>query len=169
MIRKSCPICGREFAAISNKKYCSEACRIEGAKRARKSWRVRTGYNETQREKMRAYRQALADEKNAAQAEADARRQAEAERRRKEAAEIRKQKLKERAATGYPSATMLLYSKQSPNYWQAFKEYELQFAASLSNPKPATACVNGISIYDDHFANEVIRSIKERNMIYISH
>lgn len=164
MIKKICPICGQEFTAKNNNiRYCSSKCAAEGARLARKAWERRTGYKEAQRERMRAYRAGQSIEKAAQKAAEERRQRKERAKRLKQLAAERQQRLQERAAAGEPHARMMLSNRLQTEYWQAFKDYELQLAEAAGEPSRRT--VNGISIYTDQFETEVIRSIKERNII----
>lgn len=164
MITRICPVCGQEFIAKQgNIKYCSDRCRIEGARLARKEWKSRTGYNEAQRERMREYRAGKAAEL-AAQKEAVERKQrADRAKALERAAAERQQRLQERAAAGDPHARMMLSNRLQAEYWQAYKDYELEYAKEAG--KPSNRTVNGISIYDTHFPEEVVRTIQERKII----
>ena len=164
MIKKICPICGQEFTAKNNNiRYCSDSCAAEGARLARKAWEQRTGYKEAQRERMRAYRAGQSVEKAAQRAAEERRQRKERAKRLKQLAAERQQDLHAQAAAGDPHARMMLSNRLQAEYWQAFKDYELQLAEAAGEPSRRT--VNGISIYTDQFETEVIRSIKERNII----
>lgn len=164
MIKKICPICGQEFTAKNNNiRYCSDSCAAEGARLARKAWEQRTGYKEAQRERMRAYRAGQSVEKAAQRAAEERRQRKERAEKLKRLAAERQQDLHAQAAAGDPHARMMLSNRLQAEYWQAFKDYELQLAEAAGEPSRRT--VNGISIYTDQFETEVIRSIKERNII----
>lgn len=164
MIKRICPICGQEFTTNrSNTKYCSDRCKAEGAKLTRKKWEAKTDYKEKQRQRMQAYRSEQAEEQARLRA-------AEAQRLRAErAAEFKKHKtalrrqLKAKASAGDPLARMQLSNPLQLEYWQAYKDYELQYANQSG--QPSTRTVNGVSIYDTHFPEEVVQAIKEAGII----
>lgn len=163
-VEKICPVCGKKFIAEhGNTAYCSESCRIEGATIARKDWEQRTGYKTIRRDRMRAYRAGKAAEKKAIQEATDRKRKeelaAEHEKRKKE----QLKRLKDEAAAGDPQARMRLSNRLQAEYWEAFRDYELQYAEEAGTP--STRTVNGISVHDTHFVEEVLRTIQEQKII----
>lgn len=160
-ISKICPICGQEFTAKNgNTKYCSNQCRVEGARLARKKWEDRTGYKEARREQMRAYRAGEAVKRAKKREAEDRKRRKEAERKHAQAKALYRERLQEKAAAGDPHARMFLHNKLEVEYWQAYKDYELAFTGGYSS-----RTVNGVSVYDANFAEEVVETIKNTGVI----
>lgn len=166
MTTKTCPICGKEFTIEKgNHKYCSDACRIEGSKRARKEWKDRTGFREKHREEMRKYRAQISAEKAQQKAEIEAeRRRAMKEKCDKILAEKHKRD-QELLDKGDPWTRMRHSAPGYLDYWIAFQEYELDCASRSG--KPSTVTVNGISVYTDRFPEEALKSIKDQKIIII--
>lgn len=159
-MHKTCPICGTTFITDNPRaRYCSTACREKGAKAARKDWERRTGYTAKQREKMRQRRATTT-------AKREEIREAEREERRRSydlAAADRRAKLQREAEQGNYFALMQIHHPCSVEYWNAWRAYALDYAATTGRPSPAQ--VNGISVYADNFAEEVLQSIKDRHII----
>ena len=160
----TCSICGKEFATqAGNVKYCSPECKEEGKQQRRKEWEERTDYKEKQRQIMKAYRGKVAEEERQAaikiKEQQAIERQKEAERQSKEQqAELRK-----KAAAGDPFARMYLAEPNSKEYWEAYKQYEIEYAASWG--RESTRTVNDISVQDPCFSHKVVEAIKELGII----
>lgn len=149
-IIKRCPVCNNEVTNTRNK-YCSVSCRNESVKerdRLRK------------REERKAEREIIRREASETHKKKLAQLQQEAEKR-QEASRI---KLKERAEQGDNLARMHLAKPNSYEYWQAYRDYELEVRAEYTNPR--IRYVNDISIFDDNFAEKVVSSIKEQGVIF---
>lgn len=167
MITKICPICGTEFTTEKgNHKFCSDACRIEGAKLARKEWEDRTGFREKQREKMRLYRAQVTAEKAKKRAELRAKRQKELQEKQKQITLENRKREQKLIEAGDPRARMRQLTPSCLEYWIAFQEAELN--NSIESGEPSSTTVNGISIYVDHFPEEALQSVKDRGIIMIS-
>lgn len=168
MITRTCPVCGRAFTAKYNQKYCSDRCRVIGKRQVRAAWKDRTGYRERDRERARRVRAELAAEEQERRAIEEARLKAEWDRKHKETTAARRADLERKAASGDPMSRMLLIiNKYDPEYWNAFRDLELKTAYEAD--KPSTAEVNGLSVYSDNFGDEVVKTIINRNTIYITH
>lgn len=149
-IIKKCPICNNEVTNTRNK-YCSVSCRNESVKerdRLRK------------REERKAEREIIKREASETHKKKLEQQRQEAEKR-QEASRI---KLKERAEQGDNLAIMHLAEPNSYEYWEAYRDYELEVRAEYTNPR--IRYVNDISIFDDNFAEKVVASIKERGIIF---
>ena len=166
---RKCAVCGKAFEAPKgNIKYCSEACRIEGTERRRKLWEERTGYKEKQRKRTAEYREKVLQEQTARNAKflADM-----AERRETAIQEIQqknKASLARRSAEGEPLACMMDAKAKGDDYsyWKYFKEYQLRFSEESGGINKCH--VNGISIHEKDFEQQVISSVKEAHIIFIS-
>ena len=171
MDRKAiCVICGKQFEArAANSKYCSIGCRRKGKYQRRKDWEDRSGYREKQRKKMQEYREkaaaeALEEREATARQEAADRKQKETQRRNQE-----REELIQKAEQGDAFSRMMLAAekagKTSLEYWDAYKDYEMQSAARLG--KISTTSVNGISVHDPDFGLAVSISVVELGHIAI--
>ena len=156
--RKTCAVCGKEFDAKSpNTKYCSAICKERGNYLRRKEWEERTGFYEKQRENMKLYRERLAEEKAALQAEA-----------KKKAKQLPKLDKKTQRLKAQLDATaigleftdaMECYGNTCPEYWEAFKNMTLAYAEAWD--RECTTEVNGISVYREDFALAASMSVEE--------
>ena len=86
-------------------------------------------------------------------------RQEEDERQSKE----RQAELRKKAAAGDPFARMNLAEPNSKEYWEAYKQYEIEYAASWG--RESTRTVNDISVHDPCFGRKVVEAIKELGII----
>ena len=155
-----CMICGKVFQPTTpNARYCGSDCAAIGMNERRKAWEQKTGYAAKKRDQQRERR---AQQRAAALAE-----RAERERianearsqREKDHAESRRTAIERAAAAGDPFARMALYSRKSAEFWRAYRDYELQYAAQAG--RISTTEVNGIPVVDSDFADAVVRSIQE--------
>lgn len=166
-----CPICGKEFEAkTANAKYCSIACRQKGKYRQRKEWELQSGYLEKQRQAMQEYRNKIAAEKKADQ-EAKAKQEAKQKKQRENKQHKKEQKrLLTAAEKGDPLSRLLLAAQESgnksPEYWEAYKEYDISCAEKIGNK--STTTVNGISVYNPDFGLSVSISIEELGCVEIA-
>lgn len=71
--------------------------------------------------------------------------------------------LAERAKQGDPLARMKTAEPNSYEYWEAYRDYELEARAEYTNPR--IRYVNDISIFDDDFVEKVLLSIAEQGVI----
>ena len=159
-----CPICGKEFEAkAANAKYCSTACRQKGKYQRRREWEKESGYLDKQREKMRLYRERVTAEEKAEQEAAEKRKEINRKRQETRRKNLERDKLLQAAEQGDAFARMALAMEESgntsPEYWEAFKDYDLQYAASWN--KESTTTVNGISIHAPQFGLAISMSIEE--------
>lgn len=167
MIEKVCPICGQIFeAAYTSVKYCSDQCRQIGAKQARRSWEQRSGYSEKQRQLMAERRRERSEAIQEANRSARISRE-EADRINKERAENARKQLIESATAGDLVSIMILAQRSGnwPEYWRAYKAYEIQLAEERG--EDCTAKVNSIPVTDPDFEALVIYSIENEKRIYI--
>lgn len=148
---KECEICNTEFETVNpNQKYCSKDCR---------------------KERIRRYDR---DRKRKARQEARKIKNAELERKRKEKEleerkyqkelEQKQERLVAKAKRGDPWARMQLAKPFSYDYWEAYKDYEIN--NSLQYKNNPIRYVNGISVHDDYFADKVIITIEEQGRIF---
>lgn len=148
---KECEICNTEFETVNpNQKYCSKDCR---------------------KERIRRYDR---DRKRKARQEARKIKNAELERKRKEKEleerkyqkelEQKQERLVAKAKRGDPWARMQLAKPFSYDYWEAYKDYEIN--NSLQYENTPIRYVNGISVHDDYFADKVIITIEEQGRIF---
>ena len=160
MESRTCEYCGKVFNGTKNRRYCSDECAVLGAKRKREIYlKSHPERLEKQREYNRAHRQKL--------------KEAEAAIDQKHVDDIRLSisiddsvnDLKEKAEAGDMDARcrmeILQNGKTSLSYWTAYKEKELPLCEQGHNIR----LVNGISVYDDLFAEKVIDSISELKVI----
>ncbi len=167
MIEKVCPVCGSIFTpAYISVKYCSEECRRIGTENARKAWEDRSGYREKQRRYMRQIREERSEEIRRA---VSIRKTNEAEEaaQRLQRRQQQRQRLEKKAAAGDPLSIMILTKEAGnwPEYWKAYKAYEIQLAKERG--EDCSAKVNGIPITDPDFEVLVIYSIENEKQIYI--
>lgn len=148
----TCPICGKSFTAhrILNR-YCSEECR-QNARRAQD--RNRKKEIRTQRSEQRNAERADADRKRAEQLEVRSRQVKEDFVRRCEDGDLSALLIREKAAGG--NSTL--------RYWELFAQSAIQDAEDAGTV--ADILVNGVSVYEDGFAEKVMQSIKESGCVY---
>lgn len=148
---KECLICGNEFRAYKrNQKYCSDECRLEKDRLRKRKER------EKERSIRIAEKQRIQQEKQLAKEEAERMQQEEEERKLFE--------LKRRANEGDPKARMKLAPRFSAEYWEAYRDYQIEENSQFENSK-FVRYVNGISVFDDDFAEKVMFTIEERGHI----
>lgn len=165
---KICPICGTEFALDApRQKYCSISCSRAGAAAMRSKWIQRSGHREKDRLRHRE-RRAQARQERAKRS------QESQERGRTRIASCIKQNHEDfirRCEAGDLHALMLREKADGGNiskrYWELFAETELSSADSSGII--SDTIVNGYSIYNDHFADDVVKSIREEGHIIIKH
>lgn len=160
----NCSLCGKKFTAkAGNVKYCSPECKEEGKQQRRKEWEERTDYKEKQRQIMKVYRGKVTEEERQAaikvREQQTLERQKEAERQSKE----RQAELRKKAAAGDVFARMNLAELSSEEYWEAYKQYEIEYAANWG--RESTRTVNDISVHDPCFGRKVVEAIKELGII----
>ena len=145
-IIKRCPVCNNEVTNTRNK-YCSVSCRNESVKerdRLRKKEERKAEREIIKREASEAHKKKLEQQRQEA----------------KKQQEKSRIKLKERAEQGDNLALMHLAEPNSYEYWQAFRDYELEHMEEYK--KPRVMHVNDISVLDDNFSEKVVSSIKEQ-------
>ena len=147
----TCPICGKSFTAhrILNR-YCSEECR-QNARREQD--RNRKKEIRMQRSEQRNAERADADRKRAEQFETRRRQVKEDFARRCEDGDLRALLLREKATNG--NSTL--------KYWELFAQATIQDAEDAGTV--SNILVNGVSVYEDGFAEKVIQSINESGCI----
>lgn len=148
----TCPICGKSFTAhrILNR-YCSEECR-------------RNARRERDRNRKKEIRVQRSEQRNVERADAD--------RKRAEQLEVRSRQVKEdferRCKEGDLSALLIREKAVGGNstlkYWELFAESAIQKAEDAGTV--SDILVNGVSVYEDGFAEKVMQSIKESGCIY---
>ena len=151
-MKKQCETCKKGFETINpSKKYCSDECRkvrIREADKLRKRKarkEARSTQNAEMEEKSRINREKREQEY--------AKRSLEQE-----------EELKKRVEAGDPQARMRVAKMNSIEYWEAYKDYEIEYAESWKNGK-STSTINDISVYEPDFAEKVVQSIHESGRI----
>ena len=71
--------------------------------------------------------------------------------------------LKQRAEQGDNLALMHLAQPNSYEYWEAYRDYELEIMAEYE--KPRVRYVNDVSVLDDDFIEKVMFNIEEQGII----
>jgi len=151
MEKKICVICGRSFIpGAKNAKYCSGTCADKGQAMRRREWENRTGYREKRRKQAQQRREEI---RAAAEADRDARARRMAEERQKNAQEARRIDEERTDALGRLMRLKRTGGNITPEYWEAFKEYDLETAAE--SRKISSTEVNGISVHADDFGRLV--------------
>ena len=148
-IIKRCPVCNNEVTNTRNK-YCSVSCRNESVKerdRLRKKEERKAEREVIRREASEAHKKKLEQQRQEAK-------------KRQEKSRI---KLKERAEQGDNLALMHLAEPNSYEYWEAYRDYELEVMEEYK--KPRVMHVNDISVLDDNFSEKVVSSIKEQGRV----
>ena len=79
----------------------------------------------------------------------------------------KRRRAKESRAARAALASMMQLDEDTPEYWEAFKEYAKEEAAAAGNESPRT--VNGISVNDPDFTRLVLDSTKEQDPICIKY
>lgn len=149
-IIKKCPVCNNEVTNTRNK-YCSVSCRNESIKerdRLRK------------REERKAEREVIRREASETHKKKRKQQEQEAKKRKEE----RLNALKQRAEQGDNLALMHLAEPNSYEYWQAFRDYELEQMKEYK--KPRARYVNDVSVLDDDFIEKVMFNIEEQGIIH---
>ena len=150
---KTCLICNNEFETVySNKKYCS----IECSKKATR---------EADRLRKRDKRNIIRQQKSAEELELSKQRRNEFDKIAQEKAKEREANFKRRLEQGDPLARMRVAKQTSAEYWEAYKEYIIQFDKECGKETKTT--VNYIYLLDDNFVEKVVESIKELNYILV--
>src|SRR5699024_1297161 len=159
-----CDICEKPFETDArNAKYCSDECRDEGARLKREKWAKETNYNERQRRRMAEQRKAEQEAIRRVSTEKHRKKRKRQEQEADKRKEERLNALKQRAEQGDNLALMHLAEPNSYEYWEAFRDYELEIMAEYE--KPIVRYVNDVSIFDDNFSEKVVSSIKEQGII----
>ena len=159
-IVKKCPICGAEFTTEApRKKYCSTACRRAGERAVRAAWVQKSGHREKDRLRHRQKRETERQAKDERTAEASARREEEIAVR----LEHIRNEFEKRCSAGDIHA--LLIREKSVNgitgrkYWELFRSCVIEEAEKTG--VITETFVNGISVYSDLFADDVVQSIQD--------
>ncbi len=152
-VTKTCPVCGRQFAAPrGNHKYCSDDCRKEAARRNRQDWEIKTGYREAQRSKRREQRRREKEPPDGTRERPEGQEQ-------NHGAETHEENAGRREPASGALSDMFRAEPFSVEYFESLKEYETRYAASW-NREPAVT-VNGISVKDPEFALKAALSVQE--------
>ena len=163
---RKCPICGTVFAPDApRQKYCSLSCRRAGAAAVRSKWIQKTGHREKDRLRHRERRERIKQDKIQQSQELKERERVriascleksrEDFNRRCEDGDIHALMLREKASRG----------NTTKRYWELFAAVEMSNAETSENITDTT--VNGYSIYSDHFADDVMKSIQQGGHIEI--
>ena len=157
-------MCGDSFETMApNAKYCSNECRKKGAIVKRIEWIERTDHNERQRIEKAQQRKKERERKRQQALERKRKRDEEMNRKHKKKAIRKHQQLTSRAKAGDPMARMSLAKPFSVEYWEAYRDYEIQ--NNLKFKKRFIRHVNGISVFDDNFVDKVMILIEEQGKI----
>ena len=151
--KKKCPVCGRRFTTNRELNlYCSPDCQT-AARRKR------------DREYKRAKRATGTAERMRAQEES-ARVRTE---RFNSRLQLSRESFDRRCAAGDAHALILREKASggncSPRYWELFARLSIEDAESSGTT--SRVLVNGHSVYEDTFAEDVVKSIKERGYVFI--
>lgn len=162
-IVKKCPICGAEFTTEApRQKYCSTACRRAGERAVRAAWVQKSGHREKDREAHRVRREEQKRQRDELERSKDLQRQEESQRK---AEEIRAD-FAARCAAGDISA---LQQRAKATGGNLSREYWEQYQAGILKEAEAgytgDTQVNGISVYSDTFADDVLQTIEERGYV----
>jgi len=148
---KVCEICDNEFETVyTNKKYCSEECSREAIREADRLRKLKK-------------REVIRKKQTAEEMERRRLKMAEIEKRTEEIARESKADLEKRLKAGDPFARMRIAKPNSKEYWEAYKQYEIEYAASWN--KESTRTVNGVSVHDPYFSQKVVQAIKDLGVI----
>lgn len=158
--QKKCPICGCLFDPdASSQKYCSEACRRAGARAVRARWVQKSGHREKDRLRHRQKRETERQVKDERTAEASARREEEIAVR----LEHIRNEFEKRCSAGDSHALLIREKSINGNtgrkYWELFQSCVIEEAEKTG--VITETCVNGISVYSDLFADDVVQSIQD--------
>lgn len=153
METRNCTVCGRAFIPLSaNGKYCSGTCADRGQAIRRREWENRTGYREKRRIQAQERRDAI---KAAAEADREAAAQQKAEEQARRRSEPQEQETA--GSLGRLRQAGRAGGNITPEYWEAFKEYDLEFAAESGQISRTE--VNGIPVQAADFGRLVCDSI----------
>ena len=147
----TCPIYGKSFTAyrVLNR-YCSEECR-QNARR------------EQDRNRKKELRAQRSEQRNAERKEADRKRAEQIEARNRQA----KEDFENRCKEGDLSALLIREKAAGGNcslkYWELFAKAEIQ--AAEDSGEVSRTIINGISVYEDDFAEHVVQSIERTGFI----
>ena len=151
--RKKCPVCGRYFTTnrVLNL-YCSPDCQTAARRKRdrdykRKKRAAGTAERRQDREERAQVRKERVDARLRSVRDDFARRCA--------AGDVRALLIREKATNG----------NQSCRYWELFALASIE-AAEISGTTSRTM-VNGHSVYDDTFPDDVMESIKEHGQIFV--
>lgn len=149
---KHCPVCDTDFESNNlSQKYCSEECRLV---RVRETDRIRKRKERAEEKAIREKeKQRIKQAKAEAQEKEDAKRTSE-----------RQAELEKKAAQGDALARMNLAEPNSKEYWEAYKDYEIEYAESWG--RESTRTVNDISVHNPCFGSKVVKSIEELGVIH---
>lgn len=151
--RKKCPVCGRDFTTNRElNMYCGPECRTAARRKRDRE------YKRTKRAAGAAARRQDREESSQARKErVDARSRAARDDfdRRCAAGDAHALILREKASGG----------NCSPRYWELFARLSIEDAESSGTT--SRVLVNGHSVYEDTFAEDVAKSIKERGHVFI--
>lgn len=161
----NCAVCNQSYeTTFPNKKYCSDICAKRGRINKRKQWEKDTNYNEKQRLDKLVKRQHEKEVRTAEETERLRLKKEEIDYKNAERIKNEKVELEEKAKNGDSVARMKLAKPNSKEYWAAYQQTEIDYYNRWNTKK--IRLVNEISIFDDDFAEKVVKSIEEK--CYIS-
>lgn len=156
---KTCAMCGKTFTPkASNQKYCSTECTYNGRRASRKQWEVKSGYAERKRQEMRNYRAGITEAERIGQVAEQKKAREDLWKRIAEQIKEEEAELKKRAKAGDPLARMEYYHRNTIEYWEAYRDYEYEFAEQFDQVPVGE--VNGIPLYDPDFAQKVVAMLE---------
>lgn len=161
----NCVVCNQSYETnFPNKKYCSDICAKRGRINKRKQWEKDTNYNEKQRLDKLVKRQQEKEVRTAEETERLRLKKEEIDHKNAERIKNEKVELEEKAKNGDPIARMNLAKPNSKEYWEAYKQSEIDYYNKWNTK--SISVINEISVFDDDFVAKVLESIKVEGRIY---
>lgn len=161
----NCTVCNQSYETIfPNKKYCSDICAKRGRIDKRKQWEKDTNYNEKQRLDKLVKRQQEKEVRTAEETERLRLKKEEIDHKNAERIKNEKVELEIKAKNGDPEARMNLAKPNSKEYWEAYRESEIDYYNKWNTK--SISVINEISVFDDDFVEKVLESIEVEGRIY---
>lgn len=152
--KRICQHCGKQFKTdASARKYCSDACSQEAERLKR---------NERNRKYTRARNELEKEEKELQRQKRNAELKKEDEQKQKK----REKELRQKVKAGDPFAIMQTHTMYDVEYWEAYQTHLLEYYEAIG--RLCKHSVNGISIYADRFAEQVVDSVRESKAVFRS-
>jgi len=161
-----CVICDKSFTTKSrNAKYCSKECREKGLYKQRKKWEKENNYKEKQRKYMRNYRKSKKYKNNHSEKNEFKQKRRKIKEENEKRAKEKETKLLKEIKEGDPLARMQKERPQSIEYWEAYKDYHIEYNEIWNLERQNL--VNGVSIYEPDFADKVLLTIDSLGYISV--